>query len=183
MPPRQNSRVQAPRQSKPRDAGTQNQQRFDFTHQQVTKPSPNQTIVCDAPVAPVGMRIHASAIDGLMVVLGCIVALAPIRYFAGSLSLDKSTLILLAVLFAMVTLCYRLIWVVAGKDSPGMQAARLRLVDFDGHRPRPNARYIRLVGSLVSTLPVGLGLLWSFVDEDGLMWQDHISSTFPSMAD
>ena len=129
------------------------------------------------------MRIHASAIDGLMVVLGWVVALAPIRYFAGSSRLISRPLILLAVLFAMVTLCYRLMWVVAGRDSIGMQAARLRLVDFDGNRPRRNARYIRLVGSLVSALPVGLGLLWSFVDEDGLMWQDHISSTFPSMAD
>jgi len=180
--PRQNRRGQAARQPKP--AGD-SQQRFDFAHQQVTKPAPTatQAIVCDAPVAPVGMRIHASAIDGLMVVAGCVAAFAPVWYFAGALTFDKYTVILFAVLFAVVTLSYRLMWVIAGKDSLGMQMARIRLVDFDGNRPRVAARYQRFLGGLVSALPAGLGLLWTFVDEDGLMWHDHISSTFPSMAD
>ena len=90
---------------------------------------------------------------------------------------------LLAVLFAVVSLAYRLMWILSRQDSIGMQLARIRLVDFDGNRPRPAARYHRLIGSLISVLPAGLGLLWTFVDEDGLMWQDHISSTFPSLAD
>jgi uncharacterized RDD family membrane protein YckC len=181
--PRQNRRPVAPRQPKPRDTGYQNQQRFDFTHQQVSKPAPNQTIVCDAPVAPVGMRIHAGSIDGLVMLAGCIAAFVPVRYFAGPLSFDKYTGLLLAVLFAVVALSYRLVWIMASKDSIGMQLARVSLVDFDGRPPKVAARYHRLGGSLISVLPAGLGLLWAFVDEEGLMWQDHISSTFPSVAD
>jgi uncharacterized RDD family membrane protein YckC len=180
--PRQNRRATAPRNPKPR-GGNQNQQRFEFTHQQAASLAPHHTIVCDAPVAPVGMRLHASAIDGLFMIAGCLAALAPIWYLAGPLTLDKYTALLLAVLFAVVSLSYRLMWIVSKQDSIGMQLARIRLVDFDGNRPRVGARYHRLVGSLISVLPVGLGLLWAFVDEDSLMWQDHISSTFPSIAD
>ena len=97
--------------------------------------------------------------------------------------LIETTGLWLAVLFAVVSLAYRLMWILSKQDSIGMQVARIRLVDFDGNRPRPSARYNRLIGSLISVLPAGLGLLWTFVDEDGLMWQDHISSTFPSLAD
>jgi len=180
--PRQNRRATAPRNPKPRGSN-QNQQRFEFTHQQAPSLAPNRTIVCNAPVAPVGMRLHASAIDGLIMIAGWVAAFVPIRYFAGPLPFDKSTAVFLAVLFAVVSLSYRLMWVVSKQDSIGMQLARIRLVDFDGNRPRVGSRYHRLFGSLISVLPLGLGLLWAFVDEDGLMWQDHISSTFPSIAD
>ncbi len=180
--PRQGRRAAAVRSPKPR-AGKENQQRFEFTHQQAARLTPHPTIVCEAPVAPVGMRIHASAIDGLIMLAGWAAALVPVIYFDGPLALEKTTAMWLAVLFAAVSLAYRLMWIMSQQDSIGMQLARIRLVDFDGNRPRPSARYHRLIGSLISVLPAGLGLLWSFVDEDGLMWQDHISSTFPSLAD
>lgn len=182
--PRQGRRATASRNPKPR-TGNQNQQRFEFTHQQTAaaRIAPHPTIVCEAPVAPVGMRLHASAIDGLIMVAGWAAALAPVLYFGGPLALDKATGFWLAVLFAVVSLSYRLMWILSKQDSIGMQLAHIRLVDFDGNRPRPVARYHRLIGSLISVLPIGLGLLWSLVDEDGLMWQDHISSTFPSLAD
>jgi hypothetical protein len=28
-----------------------------------------------------------------------------------------------------------------------------------------------------------MGLIWALVDEDSLTWHDHISSTFPTLAD
>ncbi len=180
--PRQGRRPTPPRTPKPR-VGNQNQQRFEFTHQHAARLAPHPTIVCEAPVAPVGMRIYASAIDGLIMVAGWAAALAPVLYFGGPLAMDKATAMWLAVLFAMVSLAYRLMWIMSQQDSIGMQLARIRLVDFDGNRPRSSSRYHRLIGSLISVLPAGLGLLWTFVDEDGLMWQDHISSTFPSLAD
>ncbi len=180
--PRESRRATAPRNPKPR-VSKENQQRFEFTHQQEARTAPHPTIVCAAPVAPVGMRIHASAIDGLIMVAGWAAALTPVLYFGGPLAFDKTTGLWLAVLFAVVSLSYRLMWILSRQDSIGMQLARIRLVDFDGNRPRPAARYNRLIGSLISVLPAGLGLLWTFVDEDGLMWQDHISSTFPSLAD
>jgi uncharacterized RDD family membrane protein YckC len=180
--PRQGRRATAPRSQKPR-TGDQNQQRFEFTHQQVARIAPRPTIGCEAPVAPVGMRIYASAIDGLIMVAGWAAALTPVLYFGGPLAFDRTTGLWLAVLFAVVSLAYRLMWIVSKQDSIGMQVARIRLVDFDGNRPRPSARYHRLIGGLISVLPAGLGLLWTFVDEDGLMWQDHISSTFPSLAE
>ena len=179
---RQERRTTAPRSSKPR-GGNESQQRFEFTHQQAARTTPHPNIVCEAPIAPVGMRLHAIAIDGLIIALGWIAALAPFLYFGGLPALDKTTALWFAALFAAVSISYRLIWILSGQDSIGMQVARIRLVDFYGNRPRQTARYHRLIGTLISVLPAGLGLLWTFVDEDGLMWQDHISNTFPSLAE
>jgi uncharacterized RDD family membrane protein YckC len=62
-----------------------------------------------------------------------------------------------------------------------MRCAGLRLVDFDGNPPSPGRRYQRLVGSILSVLAGGMGLIWALVDEERLTWHDHISSTFPTI--
>jgi hypothetical protein len=54
-------------------------------------------------------------------------------------------------------------------------------VDFDGNSPSQARRYQRLLGTLLSWLAAGLGIIWVLVDEDGLSWHDHISSTFPAI--
>ncbi len=122
-------------------------------------------------------------IDGLVMLAGCIAAFVPVRYFAGPLSFDK------------YTVCFWQSCLQSWRypiGSSGSWRARIPsvcnwpasawLTSTEGP-PKVAARYHRLGGSLISVLPAGLGLLWAFVDEEGLMWQDHISSTFPSVAD
>jgi hypothetical protein len=55
-------------------------------------------------------------------------------------------------------------------------------VDFDGNPPSHERRYQRLLGSIISVLAGGLGLIWVFLDQDCLTWHDHISSTFPTIS-
>ena len=43
-------------------------------------------------------------------------------------------------------------------------------------------RYQRLLGSMISVLAGGMGLIWVFLDQDCLTWHDHISSTFPTIS-
>jgi uncharacterized RDD family membrane protein YckC len=62
-----------------------------------------------------------------------------------------------------------------------MQCAGIRLIDFDGNPPSQERRYHRLLGSLLSILAAGVGLIWALVDIDKLTWHDHISSTFPTV--
>src|SRR5271166_200514 len=94
-------RASTPRNPKPRGAN-ENQQRFEFTQQQAAvRVTPHTTIVCNAPVAPIGMRIHACAIDGLIMAGGWAAALTPVWYFVGPLPFDQYTAVLLAVLFAV----------------------------------------------------------------------------------
>jgi uncharacterized RDD family membrane protein YckC len=61
--------------------------------------------------------------------------------------------------------------------TPGLRAARLRLAGFDGSPVPRRLRRWRVLASYLSALSLGLGYLWSVLDEDGLCWHDRITRT------
>ncbi len=167
------------RRARPRKNKSRDQRALDFQGQEVlTQPQAN--IICDAPVAPAALRTEAAILDGMIVLCGYAFGAALFVFEHGHISPDKH--VLPFVLFALVTvpLFYKLLWTAAGRDSIGMRKAGLRLVDFDGNPPSQERRYQRFLGSILSVLAAGVGLIWALVDEDRLTWHDHISSTFPT---
>ena len=138
---------------------------------------------CHTPVATAGPRLHAALFDALVIACGCGPALGFYFYLGGQLSLDKHALPFLAVALLTIPLYYKMLWALAGKDSPGMRAAGLRLVDFDGKMPRRDQRFGRLFGSALSLLAAGIGMIWLLVDEERLTWHDHMSGTFPTFSE
>ncbi len=121
-------------------------------------------------------------IDAVIMAAGAGFGVAIFRGFNGQVSLDKHSLIFLALALATIPFLYELLWTLAGRDTFGMRKTGLRLVDFDGNPPSHQRRYQRLFGGLLSVLAGGIGLIWLFLDQDCLTWHDHISSTFPTIA-
>ncbi len=113
----------------------------------------------------------------------CAMVAGLLRYVGGSFSLGKHELPFLALGFSTIPLFYKILWTFAGVDTIGMQAAGLKLVDFDGNAPSHGRRYQRLAGGIISLLAAGVGLIWAFFDEDRLTWHDHMSNTFPTISD
>lgn len=177
--PVKTGKVELPRaRSSKRSATAQGQ--FDFlTHDQVRPPDPS--IICDAPVAPVSMRMQAALWDGAAILAGCLFLAAALSFVGGGIPADKKLTIFYVLALATVPLFYKALWTLAGRDTPGMQRVGLRLIDFDGNPPSRQRRYYRAFGSVLSLLAGGLGLIWAFVDEDRLTWQDHMSETFPTI--
>ena len=178
--PLKTERVEAPR-VRARKTLSPDQRRLDFAGPEQALPLPQSSIICDAPVAPVALRMQAATVDGLLMALGCTFGVALFELLGGQLFLDKhaAPFFILAVL--TVPLFYKLLWTMTGRDSMGMRKAGLQLVDFDGNRPSQARRYQRLCGTLLSFLAAGIGMVWALVDEDGLTWHDHISGTFPTI--
>jgi uncharacterized RDD family membrane protein YckC len=162
--------------------GSAGQQRLDFFGQEEVLTPPQSHIICDAPVAPVALRVEAALIDGLITLFPSAIGLALFLYEGGHLSFNKHVLPFWMLAFLTVPVLYKLVWTVAGRDSVGMSFAGLRLVDFDGNPPSSDRRYLRMFGSFLSLLAAGTGLIWALVDEDSLTWHDHISSTFPTLS-
>jgi uncharacterized RDD family membrane protein YckC len=158
------------------------QQRLDFFGQEEVLSPPQSHIICDAPVAPVLLRCEAALVDGLLMLSPGLAGLALFLYEGGHLSFDKHVAPFWLIAVLTVPVLYKLLWTVAGRDTIGMSLAGLRLVDFDGNPPSRERRYQRLLGGFISTLAAGIGLIWALVDEDGLTWHDHMSSTFPTIA-
>lgn len=162
--------------------GSAGQQRLDFFGQEEVLNPPQSNIICDAPVAPIALRVEAAAIDGLITLFPSVIGLVLFLYEGGHLSFNKHVLPFWILAFLTVPVLYKLIWTVAGRDTIGMSVAGLRLVDFDGNPPSSERRYQRMFGSFLSVLAAGTGLIWALVDEDALTWHDHISSTFPTLS-
>jgi uncharacterized RDD family membrane protein YckC len=159
------------------------QRRLEFEGEEQVLSQPKASIICDALVAPAQLRFRAAVVDGLIALAGCAICLVMYFYVGGSISIDKHVLPFFLLSLFTVPLLYKLIWTFAGRDSIGMQQLGLRLVDFDGNIPSKGKRYVRLFGSLVSFLAAGIGLVWTFVDEDTLAWHDHMSNTFPTVVE
>jgi uncharacterized RDD family membrane protein YckC len=72
---------------------------------------------------------------------------------------------------------YQFLFVVYTGSTPGLRVLRLRLVRFDGSPAGRRVRRWRVLASFLSACSLGLGYLWSVLDEDGLCWHDRITRT------
>jgi uncharacterized RDD family membrane protein YckC len=145
-----------------------------------TAPAPAGVIWCDAPVAIAAHRLVAAALD-VAVVIGSMALFLLVAYLlAGSALVGHLNPLLLLGVTGVFYLFYQSLWCLADGDSPGMHWSRLRTVTFDGRLPDREQRFSRMAAECLSVLAVGLGLLWSLVDEEALTWHDHISRTFPT---
>ncbi len=122
----------------------------------------------------------AAAADASLIAIALGLFLSIFYLSGGRLVLTKSSLLVLVGIIGAVVFLYRMLWCLGGGDTPGMRFAGLRLVDFDGRRPKREQRTIRLAASMLSIVSAGLGLVWALVDEESLTWHDHISKTFPT---
>ncbi len=170
------------RHARPRKLRSAEQRRLEFQGQEEVLAQPQSSIICDAPVAPVRLRLEAGLIDIALMTLGWAFLAAAFKCAGAEFSLDKHVLPFLAMALLTVPLAYKLLWTFAARDTIGTQYAGLRLVDFDGNPPSHARRYHRLFGAVLSLLAAGVGLIWCLVDEDCLTWHDHVSGTFLTIA-
>ena len=134
----------------------------------------------DASAAPAADRAFAAVVDSAIPLTGFALFLAAFQFMAGGLIFDQQTLPFFGASLLLLIVFYRAVCCIGGIDTPGLQCARLRLLNFDGRRPGRRARFHRQLGGIVSTAALGIGLLWALLDEDRLAWHDHMSGTFPA---
>ncbi len=101
----------------------------------------------------------------------------------GSPPLTKPLLLGVAAAAVVLWSTYQYLFVVYAGKTLGMMAARIRLRTFRGRGPSLRQRRRRVLGFYLSALSLGMGLMWAFVDVDGLCWHDRISKTYLSERD
>jgi uncharacterized RDD family membrane protein YckC len=138
-------------------------------------------VFCDQPVATPTHRLVASAIDGVIILFGFALLIALFEVMGGSFGAGKAMWIGLALVLALVSMLYGLIWAIAGRETAGMRLTDLHLITFDGFQVDPRSRALRFASTWLSFCSGGLGLLWAVADEENLTWHDHISKTFPTV--
>jgi uncharacterized RDD family membrane protein YckC len=139
-----------------------------------------ESICCDVPVAVPAQRVLAVFVDFSLIVVAAGIVLAVFLLGGGDIAFSREAIPPLVGVLVVLALFYRILWVIADGDTPGMRFAGLRLVDFDGRKPHRDARLLRQAAGFLSLCSLGLGLVWALVDEESLTWHDHISKTFPT---
>jgi len=63
-------------------------------------------------------------------------------------------------------------------QTPGMRALRLRVIRTDGTYMSVGRAFLRNIGLGISTIALGIGLLWVAFDKNKQGWHDKIADTF-----
>jgi uncharacterized RDD family membrane protein YckC len=130
------------------------------------------------PSASLARRLLAGLFDGL--VLGSALAAFGAIFLWLNPEPPPPAVLVAAVLVVGVLLwaAYEFLFVVYTGLTPGLRLAQLRLTRFDGSAASRRVRRWRVLASYLSAFALGLGYLWSVLDEDGLCWHDRITRTY-----
>lgn len=126
-------------------------------------------------------RLAAMLYDTLLVLplimLSVALAMGVSRLLTGDDSgnaLDPNLVRVIALLTTIGFFCA--FWVKSGQTL-GMQAWRIKLVDFEGREPGLARCVVRCLAAVLSATCFGLGYLWCLVDRRRRYWHDYLSGT------
>ena len=140
-------------------------------------------IYCEQAVAAPMHRFVASCVDAAMITVAFGIFAGVCQAFGGGFGTGKTFWIVSGASYALISVFYGLIFAMNGRETAGMRGAGLQLITFDGLPVEGSSRAVRVAATMLSFCSGGLGLVWALADEENLTWHDHISKTFPTMAD
>jgi len=130
-------------------------------------------------VAPVSQRIMAFAVDACCIATTFLVAVAVAAYASPVLPTGIPAAIAAAGTLFLFGMLYQLLFFSLSGDTPGMRYARIGLCTFSDENPTRAAMRRRIGAVLLAGMPLGLGLVWTCLDEERLGWHDRISRMYP----
>jgi uncharacterized RDD family membrane protein YckC len=132
--------------------------------------------------AALSQRLMALLVDACCVGCGMVGFVALVAEIAGpalralALPALAATAAITLLVFALL---YQALFFSLADATPGMRYARISLCTFNDENPSRKAMRRRIVALLLAVCPLGLGLLWMALDDDGLGWHDRISRMYP----
>jgi uncharacterized RDD family membrane protein YckC len=134
----------------------------------------------EIPLQPARMsrRLLASGIDAVIVASSF--ALFAYIFFRVTKTIPPLPQLLAASagLLGLFWATYQYLLLVHSGATPGLMLTKLELNRFDGGAARRSLRRWRVLASVLSSAPLGLGYAWCFLDEDQLCWHDRITHTY-----
>ena len=130
--------------------------------------------------APLGQRTYAAAVDAVIIIAASGLFGLCASLFSSSLPMNKpliggavASIVLLVTIYYLLSLCF-------GHGTPGMEASGLCVLTFSGISPSRTRMGWRALATVLSVAALGMGFVWSLIDEDQLCWHDRITHTYLS---
>ncbi len=154
---------------------------FDFA-----SPSPNSALKrateFDGDRAPWPILLAGTLTDAAVVavftVVSALVARQVLISYGGFIPSSQNYLPAAGAAAFVIAIVYKALWAMFGQETPGLQGVRLELVGFDRSRPSFAQRMVRVLVGWLGFSTIGLGVVYSVVDRNGLCWHDHASQSY-----
>jgi uncharacterized RDD family membrane protein YckC len=134
-----------------------------------------------ADIASISRRLMAATVDACCIGAAVVAFATTVSWISGPRlqALSHPMLAAAAVItFAISTLIYQLLFFSLNEATPGMRYAHIALCTFAETYPSRRARRRRVLATVLAACPLGLGLLWAWMDDDRLGWHDRISRMY-----
>ncbi len=128
--------------------------------------------------APLSLRVMAATVDGALVVGAFLAFVAVAAKVANGVPTGIPAAATAGGTLAVLYLLYQMLFFSLSGQTPGMRYARIGLCTLTDENPSRSAMRRRILAQLVSICPLGLGVLWALLDDDGLGWHDRISRMY-----
>jgi uncharacterized RDD family membrane protein YckC len=128
--------------------------------------------------ASLELRLMSGIVDLCLVLGGCLLFAVVFVASTAHPPAMKPALIGGAVALFAFFLLYELLFFTFAEATPGMRYAHIALCTFDDQNPTRAAMRRRIGALLLSALPLGLGIVWAWVDSDRLGWHDRITRMY-----
>jgi uncharacterized RDD family membrane protein YckC len=129
-------------------------------------------------LASIDRRLMAVAVDFTAVTGAFLAFLLVFAACTTQLPTGTPALVLSAVVYGALWLIYQLLFFTLSGATAGMLYARIALCTFEDQNPTQRQIRARMAAWWLACLPLGLGFLWCFVDEDNLGWHDRMTRTY-----
>ena len=77
----------------------------------------------------------------------------------------------------VIVLLYQVVFLAAMQSTPGMAFLRISIAGVDGRSPTVSQVLIRVLVSILSAAPLGLGFTWAFFNRQRRTWHDLAADT------
>ena len=149
--------------------------RLSFEHAQSVAVRAGPTPRAAAPLVRLAAGLFdtvlLAAVDAVVIVLTLRVAELDLQ------SLDTLSVAPLAGFLILLNGGYVVVLTLAGGQTIGKMAFGVRVVDRAGRPVTISIALVRVLGYLVSVLPLGLGVIWMFLDIDRRALHDRLAGT------
>jgi uncharacterized RDD family membrane protein YckC len=128
--------------------------------------------------ASIDRRLMAFAVDFSAVTAGFLAFLLVFAAATPHLPTGLTAIALGGAVYVALWVLYQMLFFSLNGSTAGMMYARIALCTFDDQNPTRLALRRRLAAWWLSCLPLGMGFLWCFVDEDNLSWHDRMTHMY-----
>lgn len=129
-------------------------------------------------VAPIPDRIMAAIVDAVLVLCAFLLFVLVFVACTAHPPTGKPAMIAAAVALAGFAALYLCLFFTYAESTPGMRYAKIALCTFDDENPDRKTLQRRVGTMFLAALPLGLGFLWAFFDDDRLGWHDRMTRTY-----